>query len=148
MIEEIGRVVAVDNDKAWVETIRTSACDACSAQKGCGHGLMNKANPGKAFRLEIPVNSALVQLGDEVTIGIPEDSLLKASVICYLMPLVLLIAGAVLGKLWLGEPASALLGVSGLVLGFFLVRWVGQFSNFETTPVLLSVRSGPFVAAR
>ena len=141
LIEETGRVVAINATSAWVETIRTSARDACSAQKGCGHGLVNKASPGKTFRLEISLGNHSVNIGDEVVVGIPEDSLIKASFICYVLPLMLLMSGAVIGKLWLGEMASALFGLVGLVVGFFLVRKLGNSTEIETTPVLLSVRS-------
>ena len=42
MLTETGRVVAVDGDRLWVETIRKSTCGSCAAQKGCGHGLLNR----------------------------------------------------------------------------------------------------------
>ena len=47
MITETGRVVSVESDCVWVETIRKSTCNSCSAQKACGHGLMNKVDAGR-----------------------------------------------------------------------------------------------------
>ena len=47
MLVETGRVVAVEEDSLWVETIRQSTCGSCAAQKGCGHGLLNRYADGK-----------------------------------------------------------------------------------------------------
>ena len=40
MLTETGRVVAVDDDGLWVETVRRSTCNACGVRQGCGHGLL------------------------------------------------------------------------------------------------------------
>ena len=45
MLLETGRVVAVDADSVWVETIRRTTCGSCAVQKGCGHGLLNQLGP-------------------------------------------------------------------------------------------------------
>lgn len=139
MIEEAGYVVAVEDDLIWVETIRTSPCDTCSVQKGCGHGLVNKASSGKTFRFSVERQNQEVSLGDQVTLGIPEDSLIKASLFCYLMPMLLLILGATAGHLLINELFSILGGLLGLVTGFLLVKRFDGALTFKTTPVLLSV---------
>lgn len=141
MIEESGRVVEVEGDRVWVETIRTTACDTCKAQKGCGHGLINKASPGNTFRLDVDRAGHEVNVGDVAVIGIPEDSLIKASLISYLMPIVFLISGATLGKLWLGETASVILGLLGLAAGFWAVKFMGSSQSIAQSPILLSVSS-------
>ena len=66
MLIETGRVVAVEaNEEAlWVETIRQSTCGSCAANKGCGHGLLNRANPILHSCLALPplllVNTASI----------------------------------------------------------------------------------------
>ena len=42
MIEEQARVVALEAGAVWVETRRQSTCGGCSANAGCGQGLMDK----------------------------------------------------------------------------------------------------------
>lgn len=140
MIEEAGQVVEVDDDKVWVETVRSSACDTCKAQKGCGHGLINKAAPGQTIRIAVEKSGFTVQSGDWVTFGVPEDTLVKASIIGYLMPIVLLIVGALAGKLLLGETGSVLFGIGGLVVGFYLVRKLGRSALRDSAPIILSVQ--------
>ena len=141
MIEESGRIVEIDGDRVWVETIRTTACDTCKAQKGCGHGLINKASPGNTFRLDVDRAGHEVNVGDVAVIGIPEDSLIKASLISYLMPILFLIIGAAVGKLWLGETTSVILGMAGLTAGFWAVKLIGGSKSIAQSPILLSVSS-------
>ncbi len=46
MIEEQGRVVATEPGAVWVETVRRSTCSSCSANAGCGQGLMQRLGVG------------------------------------------------------------------------------------------------------
>ncbi|MFC3149576.1 SoxR reducing system RseC family protein [Litoribrevibacter euphylliae] len=139
MVEESGLIVAVEDDRVWVETIRSSACDSCKAQKGCGHGLINKATSGQRFRLDVQRNGIAAKVGDTALIGIPEDSILKASLIGYLLPIVLLLLFSGTAKLLWGELPSILSGLLGLGLGFFLVRYLGNSERLGGGPQLLRV---------
>lgn len=40
MLTETGRVIAIDDDGVWVETLKQSACHQCKARKGCGQKLL------------------------------------------------------------------------------------------------------------
>jgi len=139
LVEESGLIVDVDDDKVWVETIRTSACDSCKAQKGCGHGLLNKASSGQRFTLDVQRNGIPAKVGDIALVGIPEDSILKASLIGYLLPIVLLILFSGTAKWLWGELPSIVCGLLGLGLGFFLVRFLGSSGRFGQEPQLLAV---------
>jgi len=139
LVEESGVIVAVELDRVWVETIRSSACDSCKAQKGCGHGLINKASSGKTFQLDVQRNGLSAKVGDTAVIGIPEDSILKASLIGYLLPIVLLLIFSGAAKILWGELSSIVFGVLGLVLGFYLVRYLGKSERFGQGPQLLDV---------
>ena len=76
MLEETGVVVAVENDQAWVQTIRKSACASCEAKSGCGQGVLSRMSDGKAN--QVLVNNTLnLNVGEEVLIGIPEELLIK-----------------------------------------------------------------------
>lgn len=121
MIEERGRVVALEVGAVWIETLRQSACGSCAAQKGCGHSAIARMSE-KPMHVRALTDSTL-QLGDEVVIGIPEDILLKSSLIAYLMPLLLALFGALLAQTV--NPADGwvvLGGVAGLAVGFVFVR--------------------------
>jgi sigma-E factor negative regulatory protein RseC len=126
MLEERARVVAVEADAVWVETVRQSTCGACSARAGCGHATLNRARAGSRARVRALTEQPL-RVDDEVIIAIPEHLLLRGALRVYLLPLVLLFAGALLGGVWNsrlpGMDLSAALGVAGLLLGFVYNRW-------------------------
>lgn len=43
VLYETGRVVAVDGDGLWLETLKKSTCGQCSARAGCGQQLLAKS---------------------------------------------------------------------------------------------------------
>ena len=100
MLTETGRVVAIETDTVWVETIRTSTCGRCAARSGCGHGVLARATGAKGL-IRVRATDALrasdCRIHDEVTIELPESAILQGSALMYLLPLLLGIAGSMLG---------------------------------------------------
>lgn len=129
MLTEAARVVAVDDGGLWVETVRRSTCNACSVRQGCGHGLLERLREGqRGLVWVLPGKASLANcaVGDEVSIGIPESLLLRASLLLYCLPLLTLLLGAGLAAALFSESAdaAAMLGaVAGLLCGLALVRW-------------------------
>ncbi|MGC8121643.1 SoxR reducing system RseC family protein [Marinobacter sp. VGCF2001] len=123
MITETGSVIAVTGAQAWVQTIRTSACQSCSARAGCGQRVLAAASGGRANQVLVE-NSIGAQVGDEVVIGLDEQSLLSASLVVYGLPLLLMVLGSVLAHSGsAGSDLAAIGGAgAGLGLGFWLVR--------------------------
>ncbi len=117
MIEESGRVVAVDERLAVVETVRKSACDACSAKNACGQGLKRHISDHSASHMHIRALCDFpVREGDTVVIGIPESAMLTASFWVYLSPLLFLVIAIGFGY-WLGLSEGYLIIMSLLVMG-------------------------------
>lgn len=141
MITESGKVVAVNGDKVWVQTIRTSACESCSARHGCGQRALASVSSGRANQVLV-ANSLGARVGDEVTVAIDESALLGASLLVYALPLVLMVAGAVLGhQLSAGSDGASMLGaVTGLALGFLAARRGQSRSAANWEPRLVAVR--------
>ncbi len=129
MLLESGRVVAVEEGGLWVETIRQSACGACAAQKGCGHSLINSISDGRRSLVRVlPGEYSLVDcaVDDQVRFSIPEEVILKGSLVVYILPLICMMAGAGLAvELVEGsqDVLAALGAVAGFLLGFVIVRW-------------------------
>ena len=147
MLTETGRVVAVDPDGLWVETIRQSTCGTCVAQKGCGHGLINRISDGKRSYIRVlpgEQDPGDCSVDDQVLISIPEEVILRGSLIVYILPLLCMLAGsaAAVGLLHGNQDGLAALGaVGGFVLGFGLVRWHAAHHRYDRSfqPVLLEV---------
>ena len=115
MIEQEGRVVAVEAGAVWVETLRRSACSSCSARAGCGQGIMNGLGVGERRGRVRALNRLTLRVGDAVAIGVPEQALLRGAVQAYLLPLLGLFALALLAeRLGASEPWVILAGLAGL----------------------------------
>lgn len=146
MLTETGRVVAVEDNALWVQTIRKSACAQCSAQKGCGQAVLSKLGSEVGY-LKVDLNGrdpSHYQLDDTVTIAIGETVFLKSSLIIYLLPLLFLMAFIGMGEFYqLSELSSVGLAVMGLLFGGMVTRWVlNRVSRSESIePVLLDTIS-------
>jgi len=142
MITETGRVVAVEDDGLWVETIQRSTCNSCAAEKGCGQSLVAKWG-GHTSYLRVLLDGRSPEgfhVNDEVKIGIQEDVVVKGSLFVYLVPLLLLVLGAWLGQNWLFSEGAAIGGaLLGLLAGAGLVKWHAKATRNDRRlqPVLL-----------
>lgn len=113
MIENPARVMRVDGELAWVRSESPASCGACGG-KGCGSSvfvrLLHPREPEYAV-----LNPISAEAGELVVIGIEEGALLRAATFAYLVPLLLLLFGAMLGGVW-GEAQAVAGGVAGLLL--------------------------------
>jgi sigma-E factor negative regulatory protein RseC len=126
MIEEQGRVVAVESGAVWVETVRRTTCAACQASSGCGHRVLDEARAGSRARIRALLDAS-AEVGDRVTIGIPEHWLLQGTLRVYLLPLMLLFGGALVGHHGFGGDTAAIgFGLAGLAAGFGYNRWYSR----------------------
>ena len=109
----------LDGEFALVEASQTG-CGRCSEPGGCG-GL----HPGKILctskpRLFRALNTAGARVGDSVSVAVAEGAIGAAATRAYLLPLVLLLAGAIAGEALLGHAAGLWASVSGALLGLGL----------------------------
>jgi sigma-E factor negative regulatory protein RseC len=145
MLTETGRVVAVDEQGLWVETIRQSTCGSCAANKGCGHGLMNRISDSQRGLIRVLPGDCNIRdcnVDDEVRFGIPEDVILRGSVLVYVLPMLSLLAGAAVASQYARGELLVIAGAAmGLLVGFSLVRWHAWRHRHDPAlhPVLLGV---------
>jgi sigma-E factor negative regulatory protein RseC len=114
VIESAARVVRTEAGQAWVISEAPQSCGACGG-KGCGSSLyarlLHPRDP--EFQVANPINA---EAGEAVVIGVPDGALLQAVLASYLVPLLLILAGAALGQHFGGEPISALGALTGLAI--------------------------------
>ena len=127
MIEELGRVVAVDEHSAWIQMQRAGACGACATKKGCGAANLARFFGDRHTRVQVAKVSG-VRAGDEVVLGLPEKALLHGAAWLYGVPLAMFVVGAALGELFArtwsirGDGMSVLLACAGLLVGLWVAR--------------------------
>ncbi len=144
MITETGKVVAVTGEHAWIQTIRTSACQSCAARNGCGQKVLASATGGRANQVRV-VNSVDARVGEEVTLGIDESALLGASLLVYALPLLFMVAASMFGHyLSSGSDFAAMAGAAaGLASGFLVSRKLQSRNTGNYEPTLLRVNRIP-----
>jgi sigma-E factor negative regulatory protein RseC len=150
MIQENGIVTKVDGTIAWVETQRKSACESCSANKGCGSAVLSKVMGNKRNLVEVTNHSDL-RVGDEVVLGLEEIALVKGSFAVYMVPLLLMIAFAIFGE-YAGralqtdsEWLTILFAGLGIVAGIYWLRAFAQKNrcNHMYHPVVIKKGGNP-----
>lgn len=119
MTEASARVRRVEGDTAWVVSEAPASCGVC-AGKGCGSSVF--ARLLHAEEPEYPVQNRIdARPGDVVVVAIEDGALLGAAARAYLLPLALLLAGA-LAAAPFGEAAAVLGGLFGLASATLWLR--------------------------
>lgn len=127
MIEEQGVVIAVTGRYAQVRTERRGGCGQCAVQDACGTSLLERFFGRRAVALTA-LNSVNAVVGERVLVGISEQGLLNAALAAYLVPILALIGGAMIGA-ELGGTQSDLFSALGAVLGLALaLLWLRRYS--------------------
>lgn len=131
MICESGRVVSIENDWVWVETFQTTACQSCSAKAGCGQSVLNSVFSGKRHYVRVAADPArgVVQLHDTVEIAIPEHAMLRGSFWLYILPLLFLLGGGIVGNHLAGGQGD-LYPILGAVAGFGLAALLVRVHSY------------------
>ncbi len=125
MLEE-GTITRTDDNYAWVRVGRSSMCDHCGSKSAC-----RTFGGGRIMEAEAR-NEAGGQVGDRVLLRIDNSSFLKITFLVYLVPVLALIAGALVGielapKYSLNpEQSSLVFGISAFVLSFLIVHRFGK----------------------
>lgn len=153
MLRETGRVVALERDGVWVETIPSSLCGRCALKAGCGQGVLARAGERRGLVLARPTPAVLVahcSVDDTVEIELPESAVVRGSLWLYGLPL-LLATGAATVASSASEAVAVSAFIGGLALGFVLVAWHTRRPNRQAAfePRLSAVvETGSSVIAR
>lgn len=144
MIEQTATVIDVEGDQLVVETVPQSSCQSCAVKSGCGTSVLSGTVGRKVVHFRVK-NSVAASKGDRVVLGLPEDALVKGSLIVYLLPLLLMIITALGVDAYLPEDetnrdaliaTASLLSVMGSIfVGRFLLR--NSVGSKTYTPVLI-----------
>lgn len=110
-MHQMGRVVSVDGNIATVRFVRSKMCERCGA---CIHFGDKEA--------EVEIKNTLdAKEGDMVRVELRAKSFLQASLIAYILPLIMLVLGVALGT-QISDLWGVILGILGAALVFFVLR--------------------------
>ncbi len=128
MAKEEGVVVSVGPDgMASVMTTRSGACESCSSRGMC-HAVGGGGNENEVMA----VNKANALPGDHIVITFQTGSLLKATFLLYVFPILCLLTGALIGQAYapdLQMNPSALSAIVGFLFfgaALLFVRFRGN----------------------
>ena len=131
MLETRAIIVQVEGQHALVQASAASGCEQCKG-KGCGAGKLSQlfCSKPRQFRVGNPIDAGV---GDEVVISVAEGAILRGIGLVYLLPLLLLVMGAMLGGVWVGPSSpgqhdgyAAAGALLGLAAGFIAVKWISS----------------------
>jgi sigma-E factor negative regulatory protein RseC len=137
MLEEQGLVVSLQGQFASITPVEQSGCQSCASNSMCGSALL-KPLFGKRQYLLIAKNSVNARPGEQVTIGLNRMALVISSLMVYLLPLLMLILGAIVGKaiahnfgVEISEFVSILTGLGSAFLTFIVVGRLVRSNYFS-----------------
>ena len=122
-MEEEAVVLEVKDKKAKIEIKRSKSC------RGCGLCSLNPSGM-MVTEVEDPIG---VKVGDRVQVEIPDKDFLKAVFILYLVPVIGLITGALIGSKF--NPRMSIFGgFIGLALSFVFVHYYDRKMGRRKSP--------------
>lgn len=151
MIKETGRVVAIDKNYLWLETINRGTCGTCAAEKGCGQSLLARwMSHNNYLKVDLEGRDPTqYEVNDVVSIGVPENLVVLSSLLMYCLPLILFMVGAGLGQSLFNTDLAAVMGaVVGVGIGAVSVRIISwsQRHNRKMRPVIMDLMDSKALA--
>lgn len=133
-------VVAASGGDVWVEVPgRAPTCGNCKTADVCQTGLPDLGVGPRRYRLENRIDA---RVGDRVQLTVAKGTLWRASLLSYVLPLLLAISGAALGQ-WLGGDLWAAAGtVAGIACGLVLLRFDEIRARRDGSLYSLQVQTG------
>ena len=127
MATEEGIVTKVDSSTAWIKCTKSAACESCTAKGFCD------TMGGSDDDVEVEaINAVGAKINDRVTISFGTSSLLKVSFLVYMIPVLFLILGVVIGdkiaRIFNYDQSifSIVVGFLFLFAAFFFVKTKGN----------------------
>ena len=132
MLETRARIIKIDGDKALIQADPGLGCEQCKG-KGCGSSKLGQlfCSTPRQFQVE---NSIHAKLGDDVIVAVEEGVVLRGIGLVYVLPLLLMLAGALFGSVWIDDTEQhdgyAVIGaLMGLLIGFALAKRISARLN-------------------
>lgn len=132
-------VVEATGNQVWVEVPkRASACSNCQTPEACQDSLLGLRTGPRRYRLD---NKIGARVGDHVQLTVAEGTVWHASLVSYVLPVLLALAGAAIGQSMAGDLVAVLGALAGLGCGLALLRIHELRARYANNPYSLQIRS-------
>jgi sigma-E factor negative regulatory protein RseC len=131
MLEQTARVIRTAPEGVWVQAVEPSGCGTCGGQ-GCSSRRIAELFQRKPRHFLVDCDLALAP-GDRIVVGITHGSVLRSALRLYGLPLVLMLAGALLAQALQPGDGPALAGM----LAGGLAGWLAARGGQTRRPVVL-----------
>ncbi|MEC8428863.1 MAG: SoxR reducing system RseC family protein [Pseudomonadota bacterium] len=119
-----GVVSAVADDHVVFAYQQQSACDSCRLKNGCGQKLLF-GNHNNISEVTIPQLASDLKQGQTVDLYVPNFAITFGVLVGYIVPIVALVIGAVMGEFLTREDWGAIAGgLLGLAISVRLARMI------------------------
>jgi sigma-E factor negative regulatory protein RseC len=122
MSETKGTVVALDGEYAIVRTDDNGGCGRCHESGGCGSANLGRMFCGTPSTWRV-LNLRGASVGEQVRVAVVDGAVTAGAALVYVLPLVLLFAGALVGAALYSEAGSIVGSIAGLVAAW---RWIAD----------------------
>lgn len=142
MIEENAVVAKIEHNQVWVESKPKQGCGGCLQKSSCSTSVLDKFIKKRSIAVDCEIE---LKPGDEVIIGISEGILIKASLLLYMLPLVVMVLSGASAEALLPsayENADLVIAgtaISALLLSLWAIAKLQQsfFFTFFSRPVVI-----------
>ncbi len=118
-MKETGSIVSISGKTATIQLNRGDKCDGCQACSAFGDNTM---------RLDA-LNTIGAQVGDQVEVDVAPKEVVKSSMIVFIFPLLMMLAGYFIGVTFLpphSEGVGILTSLGALVFAFVLIKIIDR----------------------
>lgn len=127
LVEGVAHVVAVEGNTAWLVPEQGAGCGGCPSAPTCASKAISTAASRLDARRFHLVNDAGLRIGDRVVVGVRENTVLRASMTAYLIPLATLLISGALAQSVAGDDSVTIAAILvGLIIGMLLARLIAR----------------------
>lgn len=127
LVEGVAHVVALEGNTAWLVPDQGTGCGGCPSAPTCASKAMNTASSRLDARRFQLVNDAGLRIGDRVVVGVRENTVLRASMTAYMIPLATLLISGAIAQSVAGDDSITIAGMlAGLIIGLLLARLIAK----------------------
>jgi sigma-E factor negative regulatory protein RseC len=129
-------IAKIDEQGVWVSAMRQSACGNCQQQRSCQQSSDWLKNSAQSSLILVSVSQLAVNIGDTVEIAMPEQQLWQGLIYLYVLPLLALTFGAMIGQCYAQEIGAVFFSVCAFVGSLVSIHYTQQRQHDNCLPII------------